>query len=119
MGINQSKKTKDYILEGLLSQIREIRDLQYQIENWRENYVTSHGDYSEFACSFFEQSEVLLQYIREFNLTFKQRYLFKKFLKKYRKFSSKYFDEREFIFTSDWAKLIKLANKVYESFKNK
>jgi hypothetical protein len=110
-----SDKTKKKILQGFLETIEWISDKEYQKRAWIRGEPPG-TDFDETVNYFFLEGDELLEKYKEFKITDQQYQVLKKLRDQFYDFSEENNWPAEFIETSEWGQIIKLAKDVLKAF---
>src|SRR5689334_13605030 len=107
-----TKKIGKRLLQNLLDIILDISDKEYQKRVWIRAEGLEVDDFTETACSFFDNGDPVLNAYKKCGLTENQYQILKKFRDQFKAFSKKHNHEPEFIDTPEWEEIMKMAKEV-------
>lgn len=110
-----TKENRKDILNSLLETIKSISDIEYQRRAWIRGEPPG-TDFDETVNNYSLDAEGILKHYKDFEITEIEFQILKKFDKQFRDFYGKNNWPQQFIDTTEWTKIIKLANEVLKAF---
>jgi len=104
------------MLGHFLHTIAGISDKEYQRRVWIRIEGPEVGDFTETVCKFFDMDEPVLNNYKICGLTGAQYLILKQFTDVFRSFSDEHSYEPDFIDTSEWDEITKMAADVLKAF---
>lgn len=111
-----TKKVGKQMLKNLLEIILDISDKEYQQRVWIRGEGPEVDDFTETACSFFDNGDPVLNAYKKCGITECQFQILKKFRDQFRAFYQKHAYESKFIDTPEWEKIMQMAKEVLHTF---
>ena len=106
----------EQILQSYLDTIYGISNKEYQERVWVRGEGPECDDFTETVCHFFDDGDPVINHYRDYEITYEQYQLLKKFRDDFRVFSDQYNEAFEFINTSEWAEIMEKAKAVLKAF---
>lgn len=110
-----TKENRKDILNSLLETIKSISDVEYQRRAWIRGEPPG-TDFDETVNNYSLDAEGILKHYKDFEITEIEFQILKKFDEQFRDFYGKNNWPQQFIDTSEWTKIIKLAKEVLKTF---
>jgi len=110
-----TKENRKDILNSLLETIKSISDLEYQRRAWIRGEPPG-TDFDETVNNYSLDAEGILKHYKDFEITEIEFQILKKFDEQFRDFYGKNNWPQQFIDTSEWITIIKLAKEVLKTF---
>ena len=104
------------ILKGILEDIADISDKEYQRRIWIRVEGPECDDFTEIVCRFFSRVECLLEGLKEDKLSNSQLNILKTFICDFEKFADEHDFPQQFIDTPEWTHITELAKEVLRAF---
>ena len=104
------------IMETFIRNIAHVSDEEYQRRVWIEGRGPECDDFDEFLSYFFDESEAILKSHESFGITKSQLRLLMKFQDRLKVFSQNNYHPKEFISSSEWKKIMEMAEEILETF---
>lgn len=110
------ERNRDMILRGLLSDIANISNKEYQKRIWICAEGPECDDFTELVCRFFFKADTFLEESSEYKLPVYKVNILKKFIHEFDKFSEENDLPQLFIDTPEWTKITMMAKEVLKAF---
>jgi hypothetical protein len=108
--------TNEEILAGVLKDIKNISDKEYQRRIWIRREGPEVDDFVNTCYCFFDFEDLILQNYKAFKVTDIQYRLLKNFRDKLKVFSDEHELPEEFIDTPAWDAIVEMAKEVLKAF---
>jgi hypothetical protein len=107
---------RDWVIGGLLEDIADISDKEYQQRVWVRGEGPECDDFTEIVCRFFHKADIFIQDPFVFNLSDIQVEVLKNFIKEFEQFSDANDLPQLFIDTPEWTRITLMAKEVLQVF---
>lgn len=105
-----------YVINRLLTAFAGIANKEYQKRIWIRGEGPECDDFDETACELSELSDSILEEYKKYYVTDEQYLLLKIFMDKFNAFCMDNDYPEEFIDTSEWDNITKMAQEILAAF---
>lgn len=110
------KIDRKQILNSVLATIQGISNKEYQKRVWIQGKGPEVDDFDETCCNFFGDGDPILENYKKFRISNEQYQVLKKFRDAFRIFADEHDFPKEFIDTSEWKRIMVMAEDVLRAF---
>ena len=111
-----TKEDRDNILNNNLMIVSVIADEEYQKRVWINEEGPEWDSFGEAVNDFIGPGYAILEEYRAYSISKEQYEILKEFVEVFDEFSEKYDYAEEFIDSSEWKEIVKMAQKVLIAF---
>lgn len=111
-----TEEDKKYILNEHLRHISSIADKEYQKRVWVYGKGPEVDSFEDTVCDFFITCDSILENYKDFRITDNQYNILRDFRDQFRIFSDQNNYPEEFIDSSEWEKITKMAKQILQEF---
>jgi len=110
------KINRNQLLNGLLDDIADVSDKEYQRRIWIRSEGPECDDFTEIICRYSSSADIIFENYKTYGISEIQLQVLKQFHEAFKKFWANNDLPQLFIDTPEWTKITLMAKKVLEVF---